>query len=75
MFCDFGLTIIDSREPPLITINLKTDLQRRLKRFLCIAPPYFLETINPREGPPLPTHLNDKSPQVRDFDVFIIYAK
>ena len=75
MFFDCGRTIMESPEPPSITIDLKTDLQRRLNRFLWTAFPYFLETINPREGPPLAACLNDKSPKDRDFDVFIICEK
>ena len=30
----FGLTIIDKSDPPSTKIDLKTDLQRRLNRFL-----------------------------------------
>jgi len=52
-----------------IIAALKRDLQRRLKRFLCIEPPYFFETTNPRHGFELEMYLKDKSLFFRDFDV------
>ena len=53
-------------------IDLKMDLQRRLKRLRCTAFPYFLDTISPISGLELLLYLNDKSLEYRDFEAFII---
>ena len=51
---------------------LKRDRHRRRNKFLQTAFPYFFDTIIPRPGLELEEHLNDKSPKIRDLDVFII---
>ena len=54
-------------------IDLKADLQRRLNKLRSIALPYLFETISPISGLELLVYLNDKSPQCRDLEVFIIF--
>ena len=55
-----------------ISFVLKSDLQRRLKRFLRTESPYFFETMSPKHGSAPRINLKDKSPIFRDFDVFIM---
>ena len=71
-FCLLGRTTTEQNILLSIKAVLKRDLQRRLKRFLCIEPPYFFDTTNPRHGLKLKMHLKDKSLIFRDFDVFIM---
>ena len=55
------------------TIDLKADLQRRLNKLRSMAFPYFFETISPISGLELLVYLNDKSPQWRNLEAFIIF--
>ena len=72
IFCLFGRTIIEYNILLSIILDLKKDLQRRLKRFLRTESPYFLDTTSPIPGPKLGANLKDKSLIFRDFDVFIM---
>ena len=67
-----GRTITEYNILLSMSFVLKSDLQRRLKRFLRIESPYFFETISPKHGPAQGTNLKDKSPIFRDFDAFIM---
>ena len=67
-----GRTITEYNILLSMRVVLKSDLQRRLKRFRRTESPYFFETMSPKHGAAPGTNLKDKSPIFRDFDVFII---
>ena len=72
----FGLMGHTIKAPPILlstTIDLKADLQRRLNKLRATALPYLFDTISPISGAGLFVYLNDKSPKLRDFEVFIIF--
>ena len=71
-FCLLGRTTTEQDILLSIKAVLKRDLHRRLKRFLCIEPPYFVDTTKPRHGLELEMYLKDKSLIFRDLDVFIM---
>ena len=72
IFFPMGRTITEYNILLSMSFVLKSDLQRRLKRFLRTESPYFFETISPKHGPAQEINLKDKSPIFRDFDVFIM---
>ena len=72
-FCLLGRTTTEHNILLSIIVALKTDLQRRLKRFLRTESPYFFDTTSPRPGLEFEMYLKDKSLIFRDFDVFIMW--